>query len=102
MRVLRMVLVLLLVQVVAAHAEEMQHLSIDWSTIPLDNIEKVEVIRGGSVARYGNNALGGVINVITKKPTETPTATLTLGTLCTRNSVLWTLDFGPWSTPCGE
>lgn len=48
---------------------------IDWSTIPLDNIEKVEVIRGGSVARYGNNALGGVINVITKKPTETPSAT---------------------------
>ena len=49
---------------------------IDWGTVPLDNIEKIEIIRGGSSVRYGNNALGGVVNVITKKPTETPTATL--------------------------
>jgi outer membrane receptor protein involved in Fe transport len=49
---------------------------IDWGTIPLDNIEKIEIIRGGSSVRYGNNALGGVVNVVTKKPTETPTATL--------------------------
>ncbi|MBF0507326.1 MAG: TonB-dependent receptor [Deltaproteobacteria bacterium] len=43
---------------------------IDWSTVPLDNIEKLEIIKGGSSAIYGNNALGGVVNVITKKPTE--------------------------------
>ena len=49
---------------------------IDWGTIPLDNIEKIEVIKGGSSARYGNNALGGVINVVTKRPTTEPTATL--------------------------
>jgi outer membrane receptor protein involved in Fe transport len=49
---------------------------IDWGTIPLDNIEKIEIIRGGSSVRYGNNALGGVINVITKKPTDTPTFTI--------------------------
>ena len=48
---------------------------IDWSTIPLDNIEKIELIRGGSSVRYGNNALGGVVNVITKKPTAKPTLT---------------------------
>jgi outer membrane receptor protein involved in Fe transport len=48
---------------------------IDWSTIPLDNIEKIEVMRGGSSVKYGNNAGGGVINVITKKPTEQPTFT---------------------------
>ncbi len=48
---------------------------IDWGTIPLDNIEKIELIRGGSSVRYGNNALGGVVNVITKKPTEDPTLT---------------------------
>lgn len=46
---------------------------IDWSTIPLDNIEKIEIMRGGSSVKYGNNAGGGVINVITKKPTEKPT-----------------------------
>ena len=49
---------------------------IDWGTIPLDNIEKIELIRGGSSVRYGNNALGGVVNVITKKPTKKPTLTL--------------------------
>jgi outer membrane receptor protein involved in Fe transport len=48
---------------------------IDWSTIPLDNIEKIEVMYGGSSVKYGNNAEGGVINVITKKPTEKPTLT---------------------------
>ncbi len=45
---------------------------IDWATIPLDNIEKIEIIRGGSSALYGNNNIGGVINVITKTPTTTP------------------------------
>ena len=48
---------------------------IDWGTIPLDNIEKIELIRGGSSVRYGNNTLGGVVNVITKKPTKAPTLT---------------------------
>ncbi len=48
---------------------------IDWGTIPLDNIERIEIIKGGSSAIYGNNALGGVINVVTQRPTETPTLT---------------------------
>ncbi len=46
---------------------------IDWSTIPLDNIERIEIMKGGSNVKYGNNAGGGVINVITKKPTDKPT-----------------------------
>ncbi len=49
---------------------------IDWGTIPLDNIEQIEIIKGGSSALYGNNNLGGVINVITKAPTEKPEASL--------------------------
>ena len=48
---------------------------IDWGTVPLDNIQKIELIRGGSSVQYGNNALGGVVNVITKKPTNKPTLT---------------------------
>jgi len=59
---------------------------IDWGTIPLDNIEKIEIIRGGSSALYGNNNLGGVINVITKSPTETPTFTL-YGNLATADGM---------------
>ena len=42
--------------------------SINWNNIPLDAVEKVEVIRGPGSALYGANALGGVINVIMKKP----------------------------------
>lgn len=44
---------------------------IDWTTIPLNNIEKIEVIKGVSDPRYGNT-LGGVINLVTKKPVEKP------------------------------
>jgi outer membrane receptor protein involved in Fe transport len=49
---------------------------IDWGTIPLDNIERIEIIKGGSSVRYSDNALGGVINIITKQPTEKPTFTI--------------------------
>lgn len=49
---------------------------IDFNTIPLDNIEKIELIKGGSNAEYGNNALGGVINAYTYKPAEKPRISL--------------------------
>ena len=42
----------------------------DVQTIPIDAVEKVEVLRGGNSARYGADAVGGVINFITKKATE--------------------------------
>ena len=40
---------------------------VDWSQIPLNQIQKIEVIRGGNSVLYGENAIGGVINIITKK-----------------------------------
>jgi iron complex outermembrane receptor protein len=41
---------------------------IDWTQIPLDRIERIEVVRGGGAAvLYGDNAAGGVVNIITKK-----------------------------------
>ena len=43
----------------------------DATSIPIDAIEKVEVLRGGNSARYGADAIGGVVNFITKKATET-------------------------------
>ncbi len=42
----------------------------DWTQIPLDNVEKVEVLKGGGVVLYGDNASGGIINIITKKPSS--------------------------------
>lgn len=41
--------------------------SVDWSAIPLENVERVEIIKGPASALYGKNALGGVINILTKK-----------------------------------
>lgn len=41
--------------------------AVDFSTIPLTDIERIEVIRGGGTAQFGPSAIGGVINIITKK-----------------------------------
>lgn len=43
---------------------------VDLSAIPvaLDDIERIEIVRGPSSALYGSDALGGVVNIITKKP----------------------------------
>ncbi|MDR2352090.1 MAG: TonB-dependent receptor [Deltaproteobacteria bacterium] len=45
---------------------------LDFGTVPLDNIERIEVIKGGSSLEYGNSAMGGVINAYSRKPTEVP------------------------------
>lgn len=38
---------------------------------PVDMIEKIEVVKGGASTLYGADAVGGVINIITKTPEET-------------------------------
>lgn len=40
--------------------------------VSLDNIERVEVLKGSSGVLYGFNQPGGVLNLVTKKPLETP------------------------------
>ncbi len=42
--------------------------SINWQLVPINSIKQIEVIKGPASAIYGNNAMGGVINVITKNP----------------------------------
>jgi iron complex outermembrane receptor protein len=44
----------------------------DWTQIPLDQVERIEVIRGGGSVLYGDNAVGGVVNIITKKGERKP------------------------------
>ncbi|RYY03074.1 MAG: TonB-dependent receptor [Gammaproteobacteria bacterium] len=43
----------------------------DYSSIPLGSIERVEIVRGPMSSLYGADAIGGVINIITKKADET-------------------------------
>lgn len=39
---------------------------VDWNLIPLSNVERIEVVRGPLSTLYGENAMSGVINVVTK------------------------------------
>lgn len=41
--------------------------SVNWLEIPISNVERIEVIRGTNSVLYGNSAIGGMINIITKK-----------------------------------
>ena len=49
---------------------------LNWLQIPLANVERIEVLRGGQSALYGDNALAGVVNIVTKKGTPEPQTTL--------------------------
>ncbi|MDA3832784.1 MAG: TonB-dependent receptor [Spirochaetales bacterium] len=58
---------------------------VEWGMFPVDNIERIEVIRGAASALYGGNAMGGVINIITKTPEKLEaSATAGYGTHDTR------------------
>lgn len=40
---------------------------VNWNDIPVNSIEKIEVVKGPGSAIYGSNAMAGVINITTKK-----------------------------------
>lgn len=44
--------------------------NIDYDRLNVENIERIEVVKGAASALYGSNAIGGVVNIITKKATE--------------------------------
>lgn len=41
-----------------------------YNWLPMNAIEKIEVIKGPMSSLYGSSAIGGVVNMITKRPTE--------------------------------
>ena len=47
-----------------------------WGRVPLQRIERVEVVRGGASNVWGNSAMGGVVHLITRDPSP---ATFSLG-----------------------
>ena len=40
----------------------------DLNSVPLANIERIEIIRGAGTVLYGDQAVGGVVNIITRTP----------------------------------
>lgn len=45
---------------------------ITWETVPVFQIDRIEIVKGAGSALYGSSALGGVINVITKEIPDKP------------------------------
>ncbi len=50
----------------------------DTNWVPAEAVERIEVLRGPAAARYGSGAAGGVVNIITRKPTGDLSGSMTL------------------------
>lgn len=48
------------------------HTGADVAMIPAENIERIEVIKDAGSAQYGSDAMGGVVNIITRKGQHAP------------------------------
>jgi vitamin B12 transporter len=78
--------------------------SVDFGNLAVANIDRIEILRGPQSALYGSDAMGGVINIITRKGSKTPRRTVTVeagsyGTLSTRATMsggddTWTYSLG--------
>ena len=45
---------------------------ISWEAIPVEEVERVEIVKGAGSALYGSNAMSGMVNIITRNPTSHP------------------------------
>jgi ferric enterobactin receptor len=48
----------------------------DSNWVPANEVESIEVLRGPAAARYGSGSMGGVVNIITKRPTKELTGSI--------------------------
>ena len=55
---------------VATYIDGVNQFSLDTYIANLNDIERIEILRGPQGTLYGRNAMGGVINIITKQPTN--------------------------------
>ena len=78
--------------------------SVDFGNLAPVDIDRIEILRGPQSALYGSDAMGGVINIITRKESKTPRRNVTVeagsyGTLSTRATLSggddrWTYSLG--------
>lgn len=78
-----------------------------WEQIPLDQIERIEVLRGPAAAVYGSDAVAGVVQLFTKrgKGAARPTAALTIGsynTVQSRAGISGSVDALDYSLSAGH
>jgi iron complex outermembrane receptor protein len=59
-----------LVLVDGRRVNEVDLSAVDWAQIPIEQIERIEIVRGSGTVLYGDNATAGVINIITKSPSQ--------------------------------
>lgn len=52
---------------------------INLNRLPLNQVERIELIRGSGVAMYGSDAIGGVLNIITRSALGTQEKSITVG-----------------------
>ncbi|MDI6642070.1 MAG: TonB-dependent receptor plug domain-containing protein, partial [Elusimicrobiota bacterium] len=64
--------------------------NVDWTQIPLDQVERIEIVHNSGSVLYGDNAVGGVINIITKKLEYIPSlkASMQIGSFYTQRASL--------------
>ena len=60
----------------------------DLSAIPADDIDRIEIVRDGASALYGGDAVGGVINIITKKKASPLVLTVENGSYLPQDHVI--------------
>ncbi|MHC6224910.1 TonB-dependent siderophore receptor [Pseudomonas sp. X10] len=54
--------------------------------VPAEAVERIEILRGPAAARYGSGAMGGVVNIITKRPTDELKGNVSLFTVLPEDS----------------
>src|SRR5437762_12558765 len=57
----------MLMLVHGVHPNQDDRGGINWDLIPLEDVARVEVVKGAGSALYGSAALGGVVNLITRE-----------------------------------
>lgn len=82
---------LLMIDGRVAHNYAMGAINFDMLPISIEDIERIEVVRGASSALYGGNAVTGVINIITEKPN--PTSKNVSGSCQMGNNDTYIVDF---------
>ena len=66
---------------------------VDFTRLSMDNVERIEIVKGAASALYGSNATGGVVNIITRKAKQPWTLNLN-GRLAKHNEQRYGASFG--------